>query len=73
MKKTKIIFWVTTGIVSLMMLFSVYNYFFNPGIKEAYVHLGFPDWLRVELGIAKLIGVILLLLPNTPKKMVHWV
>ena len=66
MKKNKIIYWITTGIISVMMLFSAFNYFTNEGIKAAFVHLGFPSYFRIELATAKIIGIIALLLPITP-------
>ena len=67
MKTTKIIYWVATVILSLMMLFSAYSYFTNPDIKQAFVHLGFPDYFRVELAIAKILGAVLLLAPVTAR------
>ncbi|MDN5216987.1 DoxX family protein [Fulvivirgaceae bacterium BMA12] len=67
MKKEKIIFWITTGLFSLMMLFSAYMYFTAPQVKTAYEHLGFPDYFRIELGAAKALGAIALLLPFVPK------
>jgi DoxX-like family len=63
MKKDKIIYWVTTGIISFMMLFSAYSYFTNEEIKGAFVHLGFPSYFRVELAVAKILGVTALVLP----------
>jgi uncharacterized membrane protein YphA (DoxX/SURF4 family) len=63
MRTTKIIYWVATVIVSLMMVFSAYSYFTNPDIKQAFVHLGFPGYFRVELAIAKILGAVLLLAP----------
>ncbi|MFZ2783989.1 MAG: DoxX family protein [Sediminibacterium sp.] len=66
MKKNKIIYWVTTGIISAMMLFSAYGYFNNPDIKAGFTHLGFPDYFRIELGIAKLAGALLLVIPVIP-------
>jgi hypothetical protein len=69
MKKDNIIYWATTGIISAMMLFSGYAYFTSPDMKEAFAHLGFPDYFRVELGIAKILGVVALLLPMAPTKL----
>lgn len=66
MKKDKIIYWATTGIISAMMLFSAYGYFNNPDIKAGFTHLGFPDYFRIELGIAKLAGALLLAIPAIP-------
>ena len=63
MKAITITYWITTSIVSLMMLFSVYAYFTNPEVAAGFQHLGYPDHLRISLGIAKLIGVALLLAP----------
>jgi DoxX-like family len=66
MKKETIIYWATTGLVSLMMLFSGYSYFANPDMKAAFAHTGFPDFFRVELGVAKILGVAALLVPMVP-------
>ncbi|MDP1746601.1 MAG: DoxX family protein [Bacteroidota bacterium] len=63
MKKMKITYWTSTAIVALMMTFSAYSYFTNPIVKEGFQHLGFPDYFRVELAMAKLIGAVLLLIP----------
>jgi hypothetical protein len=62
MKKT-IIYWSTTGIFAFMMLFSAFNYFTNDTVKAAFIHLGFPDYFRIELAIAKILGVAALLIP----------
>lgn len=72
MKALKITYWITTGIVVLLMLFSFYNYFFNPALKDAYVHVGFPDWFRIELGIAKLLGALALAIPIIPARIKEW-
>lgn len=69
MKKDKIIFWISTGMVSAMMLFSAFNYFANEEIKGAFVHLGFPSYFRIELGVAKVLGAIALLLPVIPSRL----
>ena len=72
MKKDKIIYWVSTGVISAMMLFSGYSYFTNPQIVEGFKHMGFPDFFRVELGIAKIIGALILLIPQIPTKIKEW-
>jgi hypothetical protein len=61
--KNKIIYWTTTGIISAMMVFSAYGYFTNPDMKAAFVHLGFPDYFRIELGVLKVLGALALILP----------
>jgi uncharacterized membrane protein YphA (DoxX/SURF4 family) len=63
MKKIKITYWITTGIVGLMMTYSAYAYLTNDTAKQGFHHLGYPDYFRIELAICKLIGVILLIAP----------
>ncbi len=72
MKALKITYWISTGLVVLLMILSFFNYFFNPALKEAYVHAGFPDWFRVELGIAKLLGALALAIPAVPARLKEW-
>jgi uncharacterized membrane protein YphA (DoxX/SURF4 family) len=63
MKGIKITYWAATGILALMMVYSAYAYLTDPAVAQGFQHLGFPGYFRVELGIAKLIGGILLLAP----------
>jgi hypothetical protein len=72
MKRNKMIYWAATGLLGVMMLFSAYGYLTNPQLGAAFGHLGFPAYFRVELGIAKLIGAVLLLLPQVPLKVKEW-
>lgn len=72
MKKDKIIYWVSTGIIGVMMLFSAFNYFTNPQMIEGFKHFGFPDYFRVELGLAKILGALVLLIPQIPTKIKEW-
>jgi uncharacterized membrane protein YphA (DoxX/SURF4 family) len=66
MNTQKILFWASTGLLSLMMLSSAFNYFTSPQMEAAFQHLGFPSYFRIELGVAKILGVIALLVPITP-------
>jgi uncharacterized membrane protein YphA (DoxX/SURF4 family) len=72
MNKLKITYWITTGIFSAMMLFSATMYFISPQMAQTFEHLGFPDYFRIELGIAKILGVLLLLAPFTGR-LKEWV
>lgn len=63
MLSTKIVYWISTIMVCAMMIFSSYGYFYSPVDAKSFAHLGFPTYFRIELAIAKLIGVILLLAP----------
>lgn len=66
MKKTKLIYWSTTALVSVFMTYSAYLYLTSPDLKGAFEHLGFSDSFRIELAIAKILGALALLLPFTP-------
>jgi len=66
MKKNKIIYWTSTAIVAGMMLFSGFSYLTNEEMKGAFVHLGFPSYLRVELATAKILGAMALIIPAIP-------
>jgi hypothetical protein len=72
MKTTKIIYWITTAILAFMMSYSAYAYLSEPGMDQAFQHLGYPAYFRVELAIAKFIGVILLVAP-VGVKVKEWV
>lgn len=62
MNKNKIIYWVSTGLVTLLMLFSVYQYIFNhEAIVGAFESLGYPAYLIYPLAIAKLLGLTAIL------------
>lgn len=65
MLSTKIVYWISTIMVSAMMIFSSYSYFYNPIEAKSFAHLGFPTYFRIELAVVKLVGVILLLAPVT--------
>lgn len=61
-------YWSSTGIIVAVMLWSAINFAFNPEMKEAFVHLGLPNWFRLELTTAKLLGVLALVVPGVPHK-----
>jgi hypothetical protein len=68
MKNNKMIYWTTTGIVAAVMLASACFFCFSPAAKEAFAHLGLPDWFRKELTVAKLFGGLALLIPAIPHR-----
>jgi hypothetical protein len=72
MKKDKVIYWTTTGLIGVMMTFSAFSYFANPEVAKGFAHLGFPDYFRIELGIAKLLAAIVLLVPVIPVRVKEW-
>src|SRR5438128_10987880 len=56
-------FWIVTALFCLQMTFTAYAQLRFPQVSEAFTHLGFPAYFRVELSWAKVLGVVLLLAP----------
>jgi hypothetical protein len=69
MNKNKIVYWTATGIVAAIMAWSAVNFSFNEQMRGAFMHLGLPEWFRVELAVAKLLGVVALIIPATPGRL----
>ena len=71
MKRTKIILWVSTGIIAL---FNIVGIFFmnSPQAMEGTKHLGLPIWFHSEITIGKCIGGLILILPFCPKRLKEW-
>ena len=67
--RNKIIYWTTTGIVAAVMMWSAVNFSFNGQMRGAFAHLGLPDWFRIELTVAKILGALALLIPATPDRL----
>ena len=69
----KLGYWITIGLLSVMMAGSAVSYLLeNAQMVEAFKHLGYPDYFRVFLGIAKIIGVMVILLPSFPMVLKEW-
>jgi len=68
MKRERSIYWATTGIIAALMLWSAYNFAFNEAQRDAFRHLGLPNWFRWELTVAKVLGALALVLPGVPDK-----
>jgi len=62
-KTTTIVYWIVTALFCLQIGFTAYAQLGLPQVAEMFTHLGFPDYFRVELSWAKLLGVALLLAP----------
>lgn len=72
MKLQRTIYRVSLGLFSLWMISNAVAYLFSAEAKRLCVHFGFPAYLRVELGIAKFIGVAVLLLPVVNSRLKEW-
>ena len=59
------VYWATTGVLAGLSAFAGLNYLSgSPQAVQAFVHLGYPQQLRFLLGIAKLLGAIVLVVPG---------
>jgi hypothetical protein len=72
MKKDKIIYWATTLIIFLfdtvMPALTSHTELAIEGIR----HLGYPDYFRIQLTIFKVIGGLLLIIPQVPARFKEW-
>jgi len=66
-----IAYWIFTALFCLQMGFTAYAQLRLPQVASMFHHLGIPDYLRVELSWAKIIGVVLLLAP-VPVRWKEW-
>ncbi len=64
-------FWIATGLFCLQMGFTAYAQLSLPEVAGAFAHLGFPDYFRLELAWAKLLGIVVLLAP-VPARLKEW-
>jgi uncharacterized membrane protein YphA (DoxX/SURF4 family) len=61
----KIIYWTTTGLIALLSLFAAFAYLSgSPQAVQGFAHVGYPQQLRIILGIAKLVGAVTLIVPG---------
>jgi hypothetical protein len=70
-KAETISYWVVTALFCLQMSFTAYAQLRLPQVAEAFAHLGFPAYFRVELSLAKFLGVLLVLAP-VPARLKEW-
>ena len=64
-------YWAVTVLFCLQIGFTAYAQLSLPQVAEAFRHLGFPDYFRVELSWAKFLGVVMLLAP-VPALLKEW-
>jgi hypothetical protein len=63
----KIAFWISTGLIAALSLFSGFAYLSGGQAVQGFAHVGYPQQLRIILGIAKPLGAIVLLIPGLGK------
>jgi hypothetical protein len=72
MKRDKVIYWISTGLLSALMLMSAGMYFFNNDmVSEIFTSLGFPTYIIYPLAVAKILGLIAIW-TNKSKMLKEW-
>lgn len=72
MKKTKIIFWVTTGLIFLFEGVMPVLTFQTEMAKEGIRHLGYPIYFGNAFVVFKALGALALIIPQIPKRIKEW-
>jgi hypothetical protein len=69
MKKTTILYWIFTSLFGAMMLFSaIPDVLSDPvAVKGMHTELGYPLYFIPFIGVAKILGVIAILVPGFPR------
>ena len=68
MKKTKIFYWIFTGLmVAMLGVGSVFDAISDPEALKYVTKLGYPAYLVPFLGVAKLLGLVAILVPGFPR------
>jgi hypothetical protein len=71
-KANTIFYWISTALFSLEMSFTAW-YELLPQGAQAFIRLGFHAVsFRMELSLAKLVGVAVLLIPLAPARLKEW-
>ncbi len=64
----KVAYWVSTGLLAALSVFAAFTYLLgSPQTVQEFAHVGYPQQLRIILGIAKLLGAITLVVPGLAK------
>lgn len=67
-KRDRIIFWICTGLFSAFMLSSaIPNIMSTQEWVDVFKMLGYPVYMLPFIGVAKLLGVIALIIPGFPR------
>jgi hypothetical protein len=62
----KIVYWVTTGITAVMLLGSLSYLTGSDEVVAGFTKAGYPQYLRIILGIVKPVAAIVLIMPGVP-------
>jgi len=72
MKKYKIMFWVTTGLIFLTQGVMEVLMLNNESAKAGIIHLGYPAYFFTMLVAFKALGALALIIPKVPSRIKEW-
>lgn len=70
MENRNILYWIAKLFITSFMLFSAWYLYVH---KVAFNKLGFPDYFRIEIVLAKIVGAFLLLIPAVSLRVKEWI
>jgi hypothetical protein len=71
--RAKLLYWIPTVLLALLMGMSGASYLAGAeAVVEGFKHLGYPDYFRVILGTAKVLGALALVMPLVPRQLRDW-
>jgi DoxX-like family len=71
-KSTKITYWIATILIVLFEGLMPALTFNSDVAKQGISHLGYPDYFRVAFTFFKVLGAILLILPQVSRRLKDW-
>jgi len=72
MNARKVTYWISTALVAAVIAISgVLSLIHSPSMVNAFAHLGYPPYFAYLLGVAKVLGVCVLLAPG-PATVKEW-
>lgn len=72
MKATKIIFWISTGLIFLFEGVMPALFSQKKESIEGFTHLGYPVYFITVLTVFKVLGALALIIPQVPKRVKEW-
>ena len=72
MKSTRITYWICTVLIVLFEGLMPALTFNTDLAKQGISHLGYPDYFRVAFTFFKVMGAILLILPQVSRRLKEW-
>ncbi len=72
MTVNKLLYWISTGVMVFIFAYSANMYFTKYEMVQGFfTHLGFPTWVVYPLAIAKVLGIIAVLVKKS-KVLMEW-